>query len=61
MSFIRPDLKEGSKAWTLIDAKCVEIIAKHPRLGGPGFEACLINQAIAETRDQFLPDREPGA
>ena len=57
MNFVAPDLKEGSKAWTLIDAKCAEIVAKHPRMAGAAYRASLINLAIAQSAHEFLPDR----
>lgn len=57
MRFVAPDLKEGSDAWTMVDAKCAEIVKKHPRMAGPEFRASLINAAIAQCAHKILPDR----
>lgn len=58
MRFIAPDLIEGSKAWTLVDAKCAEIVKEHPRMAGPEYRASLINLAIAKSAHEFLPPRK---
>ncbi len=58
MSFIAPDLIEGSKAWTLIDAQCAKIVETRPGLARPEYRASLIDLAIQQCAHKFLPPRK---
>lgn len=58
MRFVAPDLVEGSRAWTLIEAQCAEIVKTRPGLARPEYRASLIDLAIQQCAHKFLPRRK---